>query len=218
MTRLLIAEDEVRISGFVSRGLRSAGFVCTVASDGQDALFQAQSGQFDLLLLDVGLPLLDGYEVLRRLRLSDATTPVIMLTARHASEDIVCGLDGGASDYITKPFKFDELLARVRLRLRERAPSVPTEFSRGDIRLNLATRRAYLGDLPVDLTAREFALVLELFQHPDQVLSSGQLVDRIWGSGSDPSQTVVASAVAVLRSKLGADAIETVRGVGYRLK
>jgi DNA-binding response OmpR family regulator len=218
VTRLLIAEDEVRISAFVDRGLRAAGFACTVANDGQEALAQARTGQFGLVLLDVGLPSLDGYEVLRQIRLTDASTPVIMLTARHASEDIVRGLDGGANDYIGKPFKFDELLARVRLRLRECTPAGLTEPRRGDLRLNLATRRAYLGDLLVNLTSREFALTREFLEHPAQVLSSGQLHDRVWGDESDSSASVVASAVAVLRSKIGADSIETVRGVGYRLK
>jgi DNA-binding response OmpR family regulator len=218
VTRVLVAEDELRISGFVQRGLRAAGFLCTVVSDGPDALHQAQTGRFDLLLLDVGLPGLDGFQVLRALRLTDHTLPVIMLTARHAAEDIVKGLDGGANDYITKPFKFDELLARVRLRLRERPSSFPIELHRGDVRLNPATRRAFVGGVAVDLSAREFALAVEFFQHPEQVLSSEQLFDRVWGAGSDSSAKAVGVVVASLRSKLGTDLVETVRGAGYRLR
>ncbi|MFM9921314.1 response regulator transcription factor [Lacisediminihabitans sp. H27-G8] len=217
MTRVLLAEDEVRISGFVQRGLRSAGFLCTTVGDGAEALYEAQSGHYDLVLLDVGLPGLDGFEVLRALRVTDPHIPVIMLTARHASEDIVSGLDGGANDYITKPFKFDELLARVRLRLRERPSSCPIELERGQVRLNPATRRAFVGDVGVDLSAREFALATEFFQHPGQVLSEEQLVDRVWGRGSDSSAKAVGAVIATLRSKLGTDLIETVRGAGFRL-
>jgi DNA-binding response OmpR family regulator len=218
VTKILIADDEPRISGFVQRGLRAAGFHCTVAIDGDETLFQAQSGQFDLVLLDVGLPGLDGFQVLRALRQTHPSLPVIMLTARHAAEDIVSGLDDGANDYITKPFKFDELLARVRLRLRERPSSTPTELCRGDLRLNPASRRAFVGEIAVDLSAREFSLAVEFFQHPEQVLSPEQLRDRVWGTGSGTAVNVVGAVVASLRSKIGADVIETVRGVGYRLK
>lgn len=217
MTRVLLAEDEVRISGFVQRGLRSAGFLCTTVSDGADALYEAQTGHYDLVLLDVGLPRLDGFEVLRALRVTDALIPVIMLTARHASEDIVRGLDGGANDYITKPFKFDELLARVRLRLRERPSSSPIELRRGQVTLNPATRRALSGEVVIDLSAREFALAAEFFQHPGQVLSAEQLFERVWGIGSDSTPKAVGAVVASLRSKLGADFVETVRGAGFRL-
>lgn len=218
MTRVLVAEDELRISGFLQRGLRAAGFLCTVVGDGPDALHQAQTGLFDLLLLDVGLPGLDGFQVLRALRVTDHTLPVIMLTARHAAEDIVKGLDGGANDYITKPFKFDELLARVRLRLRERPSGFLIELHRGDVRLNPATRRAFVRGVAVDLSTREFALAVEFFQHPEQVLSPEQLFDRVWGPGSDSSAKAVGVVVASLRSKLGTDFVETVRGAGYRLK
>lgn len=217
MTRVLIADDEPRISGFLQRGLRAAGFFCTVASDGSEALYQAQSGQFDLVLLDVGLPGLDGFQVLRDIRLTDPLLPVIMLTARHASADIVTGLDGGANDYITKPFKFDEVLARVRLRLRERPSTSPIELRRGEVRLNPANRRAFVGEIAVDLSAREFALVVELFQHPGQVLSSDQLLDRVWGIGSEATANAVGAVVGSLRSKLGIGLIDTVRGAGYRL-
>jgi DNA-binding response OmpR family regulator len=214
---VLLAEDEARIAGFVQRGLRSAGFLCTTVGDGSDALYEAQTGHYDLVLLDVGLPGLDGFQVLRALRATDALIPVIMLTARHASEDIVSGLDGGANDYITKPFKFDELLARVRLRLRERPSSSPIELEHGRVRLNPGTRRAFVGDVGVDLSAREFALAVEFFQHPGQVLSAEQLVDRVWGRDSDSSAKAVGVVVATLRSKLGGDLVETVRGAGYRL-
>jgi len=217
VSRVLIADDEPRISGFVQRGLRAAGFLCAVVSDGTHALYEAQTGRYDLVLLDVGLPDLDGFEVLRELRLTDASIPVIMLTARHASADIVRGLDAGANDYITKPFKFDELLARVRLRLRERASDSAIELQRGEVRLNPSSRRAFVGEVIVDLTSREFALALEFFQHPGQVLSADQLFERVWGAGSDSTTKAVGAVVASLRSKLGTDLIETVRGAGYRL-
>ncbi|MET4703634.1 response regulator transcription factor [Frigoribacterium sp. UYMn621] len=217
MTRVLLAEDEVRISAFVQRGLRAAGFLCTVVSDGADALHQAQSGQFDLVLLDVGLPELDGFTVLEELRRTHPVLPVIMLTARQSATDIVKGLDRGANDYITKPFKFDELLARVRLRLRERPADPSLELCRGRVRLNSVSRRAFIGETAIDLSAREFALAVEFFQHPAQVLTPTQLFDRAWGRGSDSSAKAVGAVIASLRSKLGPDLIETVRGAGYRL-
>ncbi|MFM9920839.1 response regulator transcription factor [Lacisediminihabitans sp. H27-G8] len=218
MTRLLIAEDEIRISGFVSRGLQSAGFACTVVADGSEALFHAKSGHFDLMLLDVGLPGMGGFEILRHIRLTDVSTPVVLLTARYAVDDIVRGLDGGATDYITKPFKFDEVLARVRLRLRERAPATPDELCRGELRLNPATRRAYVGQSQVELTAREFSLAQEFLLHPNQILSPRQLLAEVWDRAALSPQTVVAQTVAGLRSKIGGASIETVHGFGYRLK
>ena len=218
MSRILIAEDEARISSFVDKGLRSGGYSTTVAETGADALAYAKSGGFDLVLLDVGLPGMDGFEVLRQLRLTDTTLPVIMLTARTGVEDTVAGLDGGANDYIPKPFKFDELLARIRLRLRDAGQVTATTLSHGDLELDLRTRRATVGDATVDLSAREFALAEEFLLHPDQVLSREQLLSRVWGFDFDPGSNVVDVYVRYLRGKFGADRIETVRGMGYRLR
>ena len=218
MSSILIAEDEERISSFVDKGLRAAGFSTTVAASGDDALAFALSGSFDLVLLDIGLPGIDGFEVLRRLRERDANLPVIMLTARSSVTDTVAGLSNGANDYIPKPFKFDELLARVRLRLKDAGERGETALDQGDLSLDLRTRRATVAGRTVDLSAREFALAEEFLRHPDQVLSRGQLLSRVWGIDFDPGSNVVDVYVRYLRDKLGAERIETVRGMGYRLR
>jgi len=218
MSNILIVEDEARISSFVEKGLRSAGYACSVSADGAEALALAQTGQFDLILLDIGLPTLSGYEILRRLRADDQTTPVIMLTARDSVEDTVVSLDSGANDYLAKPYKFDELLARIRIRIRDRPSAATTELRYGDVSLDLRTRRARFGNTPVDLSPREFAVAEEFLKHPDQVLSRGQLLSRVWGYDFDPGSNVVDVYIRYLRNKFGADFIETVRGAGYRLK
>lgn len=218
MSSILIAEDEERISRFVDKGLRAAGYSTKIVTTGPDALVHAMSGAHDLLLLDVGLPGMDGFEVLRRLRSVEERLPVIMLTARTGVQDTVAGLDGGANDYIPKPFKFDELLARIRLRLRDAGQVAEPVLRHGDLELDLRTRRATVGDATVDLSAREFALAEEFLRHPDQVLSREQLLSRVWGFDFDPGSNVVDVYVRYLRGKLGADRIETVRGMGYRLR
>ena len=218
MTSILIAEDEERISSFVDKGLRAAGFSTTVAASGDAALEHALSGSFDLVLLDVGLPGIDGFEVLRRIRGSGATVPVIMLTARTSVADTVAGLSNGADDYVPKPFKFDELLARVRLRLKDAGDRTESLLNHGLLSLDLHTRRARIGEREVDLSAREFALVEEFLRHPEQVLSREQLLSRVWGIDFDPGSNVVDVYVRYVRDKLGAERIETVRGMGYRLR
>lgn len=218
MSSILIAEDEERISLFVDKGLRAAGYSSTVVTNGPDALGHALSGGYDLVLLDIGLPGIDGFEVLRRLRRENTVLPVIMLTARSSVGDTVAGLDGGANDYIPKPFKFDELLARVRLRLRDAGQVSAKTLSHGDLTLDMHTRRATVGSRTVDLSAREFALAEEFLKHPDQVLSREQLLSRVWGFDFDPGSNVVDVYVRYLRGKFGAGRIETVRGMGYRLK
>jgi DNA-binding response OmpR family regulator len=218
MNGIIIAEDEQRIALFVDKGLRAAGFTTTVVADGASALEAARTGDYDLLLLDVGLPVVDGFEVLDTLRAEGIALPVIMLTARTTVEDTVAGLEGGANDYIPKPFRFDELLARVRLRLRDATSQVTTTLSRGDLTLDAITRRAAVGDYEVDLSAREFALAEEFVTHADEVLSREQLLSRVWGLDFDPGSNVVDVYVRYLRAKLGADRIETVRGMGYRLR
>jgi len=217
VSTILIAEDETRISSFVEKGLRAAGFATTVAATGPDALERALGGSFDLVLLDIGLPGIDGFEVLRRLRERDTTLPVIMLTARTSLSDTVAGLDSGANDYMPKPFKFDELLARIRVRLRDAGQTSASSLSVGTVSLDLHTRRATVGETQVDLSAREFALAEEFLRHPDQVLSREQLLSRVWGIDFDPGSNVVDVYVRYLRDKLGAGVIETVRGMGYRL-
>lgn len=217
MTRILIAEDEPRISAFVSRGLESAGYATIIVDDGADALERALAGDIDLLLLDVGLPTIDGFEVLIRLRGQGSVLPVIMLTARSSTPDTVAGLDAGANDYMPKPFKFDELLARVRSRLRETAPvSSATSIVHGDVSLDILTRRATVSGREVNLSAREFTLTEQFLRHPDQVLSREQLLSRVWDLDFDPGSNVVDVYVRYLRGKFGADRIETVRGAGYR--
>jgi DNA-binding response OmpR family regulator len=218
VNRVLIAEDEHRIAAFLERGLRSNGFTATTVGDGEAAYRYARSGQFDLLILDIGLPKVDGFTVLRRLREARVELPVVILTARDSVGDTVAGLESGADDYIPKPFAFEELLARVRLRLRgDRTPEL-TMLRVGNLTLDLRTRRAYVGDHTVDLTAREFALAEVFCRHPDQVLSREQLLSGAWGFDFDPESNVVDVYVRYLRRKLGAERIETVRGMGYRLR
>ncbi|MCZ2857023.1 response regulator transcription factor [Blastococcus sp. VKM Ac-2987] len=219
MSRVLIAEDEPRIAAFVEKGLRANGFVTAVVGDGLSALDRARSGEFDLVVLDIGLPVLDGFAVLRALRAERCTVPVIVLTARDSVQDTVAGLEGGADDYMPKPFRFEELLARVRLRLagaRESEGEV-TVLTVGGLSLDLRTRRASVDGRTVDLSAREFALTETFLRHPGQVLAREQLLSHVWGYDFDPGSNVVDVYVRYLRKKLGAGRIETVRGMGYRL-
>jgi len=218
MSRILIAEDEDRISSFIEKGLSTHGFDSETVADGHDAVEYARSGLFDLLVLDIGLPGLDGFSVLRRLRAERVGIPVIILTARDAIEDTVAGLSGGADDYMRKPFSFDELLARIRLRLRDTGSSEATILRAGDLTLDLRTRRALVDEKTVELTTREFALLEVFLRHPDEVLSRQQLLSQVWGFDFDPGSNVVDVYVRYLRSKLGGEHIETVRGTGYRLR
>lgn len=218
MSRILIAEDETRISSFVEKGLRAEGFSTETVIDGHSAVEFARTGEFDLLVLDIGLPGLDGFSVLRTIRADRIDLPVIILTARDAIEDTVAGLSGGADDYMRKPFSFDELLARIRLRLRSAPAGEATILKVGDISLDLRTRRALVGQRTVELSSREYTLLEVFMRHPDQVLSRAQLLSRVWGFDFDPGSNVVDVYVRYLRGKLGAEAIETVRGAGYRLR
>jgi two-component system, OmpR family, copper resistance phosphate regulon response regulator CusR len=217
MNRILIAEDEQRIASFLQKGLRSNGFTPTVVEDGAAALDYAMTGDFDLVVLDIGLPVMDGFAVLRRLRGAGSTLPVIILTARDSVSDTVAGLEGGADDYMTKPFRFEELLARVRARLRDERTVEPTVLRSGEVTLDLRTRRASVNGRTTELTAREFTMLEVLLRHADQVLSREQLLSHVWGYDYDPGSNVVDVYVGYLRKKLGQDAIETVRGMGYRL-
>ena len=217
MTRVLIAEDEARIASFLEKGLRANGFQTEVAVDGEEALRLGKTGRFDLLILDIGLPLKDGFEVLRDLRRGGSSLPVIVLTARSSVSDTVAGLEAGADDYLAKPFSFDELLARVRVRLRDEGSSEPTVLTVGDLALDLRTRQALVGSEAVNLSAREFALADVFFRHPGQVLSREQLLSHVWGYDFDPGSNIVDVYVGYLRKKLGRERITAVRGMGYRL-
>jgi two-component system copper resistance phosphate regulon response regulator CusR len=218
VNRVLIVEDEARITSFLEKGLKANGFVTSVAADARDGLAQARTGGFDLIILDLGLPDRDGMDVLGELRETDTRTPVIILTARDSVADTVRGLESGADDYVPKPFRFEELLARVRLRLREQRAPEPTVLRAGDTALDLRTRRVTVGDRSVELTAREFALAETFFRHPGQVLSREQLLSHVWGYDYDPGSNVVDVYVGYLRKKLGDSRITTVRGMGYRLE
>ena len=216
MTRILIVEDEPRIAAFVSRGLEASGYETVIIEDGADALEAALRGDGDLVLLDVGLPTMDGFEVLRELRARGSAIPVIMLTARSSTRDTVEGLDSGANDYVSKPFTFEELLARVRSRLRENVPQAGVAISHGDVTLDILARRATVGGREVDLSAREFSLAEQFLRNPGRVLSREHLLSRVWGLDFDPGSNVVDVYVRYLRGKLGSDHIVTVRGAGYR--
>ena len=217
MNRILIAEDEPRLASFLEKGLRSNGFVTSVAEDGRKASTMARDEEFDLLVLDLGLPGKDGTEVLRELRAAGQRMPVIILTARDDVSDKVGGLEGGADDYVTKPFRFEELLARVRARLRDERTVERTVLRAGTVVLDLRTRRAATDGRTVDLTAREFTMLEVLIRHAGQVLSREQLLSHVWGYDYDPGSNVVDVYIGYLRRKLGTNSIETVRGMGYRL-
>lgn len=217
MKRILVVEDEARIAMFVEKGLRSAGYTPTVVGDGLLGVDYATTGEFDLVLLDIGLPALDGFGALKRIHQADPALPVIMLTARDSSSDTVAALDAGAHDYITKPFKFDELLARIRRRLRDDAGSGGLDrLLVGGIGLDLRTRRAQVDGAEIELSTREFALAEMFLRHPDQVLSREQLLSHVWGYDFDPGSNVVDVYVGYLRRKLGSQRFATVRGAGYR--
>jgi DNA-binding response OmpR family regulator len=218
MSQVLIAEDEERIASFIQKGLRGHGFATVTATDGVTALDLAQSDMVDLVILDIGLPMLDGFEVLRRLRAAGSTVPVIILTARDTIPDKLTGLGGGADDYMVKPFSFDELLARIRLRLRDTTDTSQGSVLRcGSFTLDLDTRLATVDGKRVELSAREFSLATVLMRNPGHVLTREQLLDRVWGFDFDPGSNVVDVYIRYLRQKVGAARIETVRGMGYRL-
>jgi two-component system copper resistance phosphate regulon response regulator CusR len=219
MTRILIVEDEERIASFLVKGFRAHGFATEVVMTGDEGLSRARSGDFGLVLLDIGLPDRDGFSVLAELRKHDTRLPVVILTARDNVADTVAGFDGGANDYVTKPFKFDELLARVRARLgdHERTPE-ETVLSVADAALDLRTRCVRVGDRDVELSAREFALAELFFRHPGQVLSREQILNNVWGYDFDPGSNIVDVYVGYLRKKLAPGAITSVRRMGYRLE
>ena len=219
MSTVLIVEDEARIASFLTKGLKAAGFTPRVVAKGGEAVEAVLLGGIDLVLLDVGLPDIDGFEVLERLRGQGVRTPIIMLTARSSVSDRVAGLESGADDYMPKPFSFEELVARIRLRLRPPAAESAADrnlVEHNGLVLDLRTRRVSADGHWVDLSAREFSLAETFMRHPGQVLSREQLLARVWGLDFDPGSNVVVY-VSYLRGKLGKNRLETVRGVGYRL-
>ncbi|MGP1375245.1 MAG: response regulator transcription factor [Almyronema sp.] len=220
MNRILIIEDEPRIVSFLEKGLQANGFTTTYASDGHSALNLALSSEFDLIILDLGLPDQDGMTLLSDLRGQGLTQPIIVLTARDDIHDKVTGFEAGADDYVTKPFRFQELLARIRARLRSFQPSTsPADpiLTIGPIALDLYTRQVQVAGQLIDLSAREFTLTEIFMRHAGQVLSREQLLDLVWGYDYDPGSNIVDVYVGYLRKKLGSHCIETVRGMGYRM-
>lgn len=217
MNRVLIVEDEPRLAAFLEKGLRSSGFTTTVIGDGPGAIATARDDDFDLVLLDVGLPGIDGFGVLRAMRGAGQRVPVIMLTARDETGDKVAGLELGADDYMTKPFVFEELLARIRVRLRAEGTTESTVIEAAGISLDLRARRATADGQSVELSAREFTMLETFLRHPRQVLSREQLLSHVWGYDFDPGSNVVDVYVGYLRKKLGKARFQTVRGMGYSL-
>jgi DNA-binding response OmpR family regulator len=218
MVNVLVVQDDARIASFIKRGLEADGFAVRTASDGADGLRLTESSDFDLIILDLLLPTVTGEEVLARLRETGSTVPVIVLTAKDAISDRVANLDAGADDYVTKPFSFAELLARVRARLRSSDQTVSTTISHGRVTIDVLAREAQIEGRSVELTSREFALLETLMHHPGQVLSQPQLIDQVWGYDHDTRSNVVEVYIGYLRRKLAPDVVETVRGAGYRFR
>jgi two-component system copper resistance phosphate regulon response regulator CusR len=215
--KILLVEDEVRVASFVVKGLEAHGYPVEHVATGTEALARIRDGEPDLILLDLTLPDLDGMEILRRLREGGAVVPVIILTARGDVDDRVQGFDVGADDYLTKPFAFDELVARLRARLRPRPTSDSAVLRAGNLVLDLNTRRVEVEGREVALAAREFELLETFLRHRGQVLSRTQLLTRVWGPKTELHSNVIDVYVGYLRRKVGASCIETVRGTGYRL-
>ena len=220
MTSILIAEDEPRIASFLEKGLKAKGFNTAIAPDAPAVMQMVFNDNFDLLLLDLGLPEKDGLEVLEELRGQGADLPIIILTARDDINDKIAGLEGGADDYVTKPFRFEELVARINLRLRSNQTTSNNKSSLlqvGQIILDLRTRKVEYKGKQIELPAKEFTLLETFMEHPGQVMTREQLLDRVWGYDYDPGSNIVDVYIGYLRKKLSSKAIETVRGVGYRL-
>jgi len=220
--RILIVEDDVKMAALLRRGLQEEGLAVDVAGRGEEALWIAEATEYDALVLDVMLPGIDGFETCRRLREGGVWTPVLMLTARDAVEDRVAGLDGGADDYLTKPFSFSELLARLRALVRRGSPERPSALKVGDLRLDPATRRVKRGEAEIELSPREFSLLETFMRHPGEVLSRFQLLERAWDFEYENRSNVIDVYMRYLREKIdrpfGVESLETVRGVGYRLR
>ena len=220
--RVLIVEDEIKLASVIRRGLRAEGMAADVAARGEDAIWMAGATDYDAVVLDVMLPGIDGFEVCAKLRKESVWSPVIMLTARDGVEDRIAGLDHGADDYLTKPFSFDELLARLRALARRGPVERPAVLSVGDLRLDPATRRVWRGEDEISLSAREFALLETFMRRPGEVLTRFHLLEHVWDYEYENRSNVVDSYVRYLRNKIdrpfGTHSVETVRGAGYRLR
>ncbi|MDP9189038.1 MAG: response regulator transcription factor [Actinomycetota bacterium] len=220
--RVLVVEDEVKMAALIRRGLREEGMAVDVAERGEDALWMAGSTEFDAIVLDVMLPGIDGFETCRKLRDDGVWSPVLMLTARDAVEDRVAGLDGGADDYLAKPFSFAELLARLRALARRGPVERPVLIEAGGVRMDPATRQVWRGEDEIPLSTKEFALLEAFMRRPGEVLSRYQLLEHAWDYEYENRSNVVDVYVRYLRQKIdvpfGTDTIETVRGAGYRFR
>ena len=216
--RILVVEDEPKMAGLIKRGLEEEGLAVDVTGNGEDAVWMAGSTEYDVVVLDVMMPGLDGLEVCRRLRDDGVWTPVLMLTARDAVGDRVAGLDSGADDYLVKPFSFDELLARLRALVRRGAAERPAVLEAGELRLDPSTHEVRRGEARVALSPKEYALLETLMRRPGQALSRLQLLEHAWDDSYENRSNVIDVYIGYLRQKIGGDAIETVRGVGYRLR
>jgi two-component system, OmpR family, response regulator len=220
--RVLVVEDELKMAALIRRGLSEEGLAADVAGTGEDALWMARAIGYDAIVLDVMLPGIDGLEACRALRASGVWAPVLMLTARDAVEDRVAGLDMGADDYLSKPFSFAELLARLRALVRRGPRARPAVLEVGDLRLDPAGRRAWRGEVEIGLSAKEFALLETFMRHPGEALSRLRLLESAWDYEYDNRSNVVDVYVRYLREKIdrpfGRTSLETVRGAGYRLR
>ncbi|MDQ2982846.1 MAG: response regulator transcription factor [Actinomycetota bacterium] len=220
--RVLVVEDELKMASLIRRGLFEEGHAADIASTGEDALWMAEAHPYDAIVLDVMLPKLSGFETCRRLRNAGVWTPVVMLTARDAVEDRVTGLDAGADDYLTKPFSFAELLARLRALARRGSVERPAEVEVGDMRLDPATRQVWRRGQEIQLSPKEFALLETFMRRPGQVLTRLQLLEHAWDFAYENRSNVVDVYVRYLREKIdrpfGTTSLETVRGVGYKLR
>ena len=220
--RALIVEYHLKMASLIRRGLRKEGMAADVAGNGEDALGRAQATEYDAIILDLMLPGIDGFEVCRRLREAGVWTPILMLTARDSVRDRVAGLDGGADDYLTKPFSYAELLARLRALVRRGPIERPAELRIGDLRLDPARRQVWRGEAEIGLSPKEFSILETFMRRPGEVLSRFQLLEHAWDYDYENRSNIVDSYIRLLRRKIdrpfGVQTIETVRGVGYRLK
>ena len=220
--RLLVVEDEKKVASFIKKGLEEEGYAVDLASDGEVGLDMALDGVHDLIILDMNLPMMDGISVLQKLRQKKMATPVLLLTVRATIEDKVLGLDSGADDYLTKPFAFEELVARVRALLRRRAEAEPSVLQIADLRLDPARRIVFRGDEKIDLTPKEFSLLDYFMRNPGRVLTRTMIAEHVWDYDFDPMTNVIDVYVNYLRKKIESSRepklIHTVRGVGYVMK